>query len=122
MIKLSTDGLLQYRIKRRGDHYYIEVLTEEKVWTWPWNASKYELVWRPVGKSGFPVKMKERIFADVNPPLEPCETAAAAFQIIQGFWQSQVTDIIQVQQEVISSTKNGNYDPRPVNTVLNSVD
>ena len=36
MLKPSTDGLLQYRIIRKGEKYFIQVLTEEKKWSWPW--------------------------------------------------------------------------------------
>lgn len=99
MIKPATDGLLQYRIVRKGEHYFIQVLTEEKRLNWPWKKSEYDLVWRYVGKNGFPSVTKERIFADNNPLLPPFALEGEAQAKIKEFWGQQYKEIINVQTE-----------------------
>lgn len=99
MIKPSTDGLLQYRIVRKGEQYFIQVLTEEKLWSWPWIKNKYDIVWRYAGKSGYPSVVKDRIFADSNPLLPPFESQSEAQEQIQVFWKQQYKEIINIQTE-----------------------
>ena len=99
MIKPSTDGLLQYRIIRKGEKYFIQVLTEEKKFNLPWKKSEYDIVWRYAGKSGYPSIVKDRIFADNNPLLPPFDSQTEAQQKIEEFWRQQYSEIINLKSD-----------------------
>ena len=100
MLKPSTDGLLQYRIIRKGEKYFIQVLTEEKKCSWPWRKAEYYILWRYAGKSGYPSIIKDRIFADNNPLLPPYDSQAEAQQKIEEFWQQQYSEIIDINSKL----------------------
>ena len=99
MIYPRTDGLLQYRIVRKGEQYFIQVLTEEKKFALPWKKSEYEIVWRYAGKSGYPSIIKDRIFVDNNPLLPPYESQSEAQEKIEEFWRQQYSEIINVKTD-----------------------
>lgn len=100
-VKTPNNGLLEYRVKQIGPLYYVQTLVEEKVFTLPWKQPKYFLVWRYVGKDGYPTSLKKRLLEDHSPPLPGFNDLEEAKQKILEFWEQQRTEEIYVNRPQI---------------------
>ena len=98
MIKSTDNGLLQYRIKQKGELYFVQALTEINTARFFWQKPQYEMAWRYAGQNGYPIKLSQRLYQDTNPPVPPFDSKEEAMNKIYEFWRSQTTEVYDVKK------------------------